>query len=50
MQAYPSLCAIGFTSFGETFVMLDKDDHILFPSMLYTDPRGEEEAKELEEK
>lgn len=50
VQHYPSLCAIGFTSFGETFVMLDKDDQILFPSMLYTDPRGEEEAKELEEK
>lgn len=50
VQAYPSLCAIGFTSFGETFVMLDKEDHILFPSMIYTDPRGEEEAKELETK
>ena len=26
---YSSLCAIGFTSFGESFVALDKDDNIL---------------------
>lgn len=50
MQKYPALTAIGFTSFGETFVMLDKEDQILFPSMLYTDPRGEKEARYLEEK
>ena len=36
--------AIGVTSFGETFVMLDKEDKPLYPSMLYTDPRGAEEA------
>ncbi len=38
------LDAIGITSFGETFVLLDKDDKVIFPSMLYTDPRGGEEA------
>jgi len=39
-----SLDAIGVTTFGETFVMLDKEDTVIFPSMLYTDPRGTEEA------
>ncbi|MBQ7950550.1 MAG: carbohydrate kinase [Clostridia bacterium] len=37
--------ALGVTSFGETFAMLDEEDNILAPSMLYTDPRGEEECK-----
>ena len=32
------------TSFGETFVVLDENDNILCNSMLYTDPRGEEEV------
>ncbi|MCR4719982.1 MAG: carbohydrate kinase [Firmicutes bacterium] len=41
---------IGITSFGETFVMLDKYDNILLPSMLYTDGRGIEEAKTFDEK
>ena len=36
---------IGVTSFGESFVMLDKDDNILLPSMLYTDKRGNDECK-----
>lgn len=39
--------ALGVTSFGETFAMLDKDDNVLAPSMLYTDPRGAEECAEL---
>ncbi len=39
--------ALGVTSFGETFVMLDENDNILAPSMLYTDARGEEECKSL---
>ncbi len=38
-----SMC---ISSLGESFVLLDKDDSILFYPMLYTDPRGEEEAKE----
>lgn len=43
------LDAIGVTSFGETFAMLDENDEILAPSMLYTDPRGEEECRALAE-
>lgn len=39
--------AIGVTSFGETFAMLDSEDNVLAPSMLYTDPRGEEECAYL---
>ncbi len=42
--------ALGVTSFGETFAMLDENDNILAPSMLYTDPRGVDECKELCEK
>ena len=36
--------ALGVTSFGETFAMLDENDRILAPSMLYTDPRGQGEC------
>ena len=36
--------AIGVTSFGETFVLLDADDRILLPSILYADARGVEEC------
>ena len=39
--------AMGVTTFGETFVMLDKEDNALLPSMLYTDPRGTKECEEL---
>ncbi len=39
--------ALGVTSFGETFAMLDENDSVLAPSMLYTDPRGAEECKTL---
>lgn len=39
--------ALGITSFGETFAMLDEKDNILAPSMLYTDPRGEKECESL---
>ncbi len=42
------LVSVGVTSFGETFAMLDKDDNIIAPSMLYTDVRGESECKYLE--
>lgn len=41
--------AIGITTFGETFLLLDRDDKILLPSMLYTDPRGTEEAASFDE-
>lgn len=42
-----TLAAVGVSSFGETFAALDENDRALFPSMLYTDPRGEEEIREL---
>ncbi len=45
-----TLTALGVTSFGETFAMLDENDNILGPSMLYTDPRGAEECEFLCEK
>lgn len=41
------ISSLGITSFGETFAMLDEDDNILAPSMLYTDPRGIDECKSL---
>ncbi len=41
------ISALGVTSFGETFVMLDENDNILAPSMLYTDPRGSGECEYL---
>jgi len=42
-----TLSAIGVTTFGETFVILDDEDKVLMPSMLYTDPRGEVECAQL---
>ena len=39
--------ALGVTSFGEAFAMLDENDNILAKSMLYTDPRGEKECESL---
>lgn len=41
---YASVC---ISSFGESFVVLDKADNVLALPMLYTDPRGEEEAREI---
>lgn len=41
------ITVLGVTSFGETFAMLDENDQILAPSMLYTDPRGESECDYL---
>lgn len=43
------IAAIAVTSFGETFTMLDESDAVCAPSMLYTDPRGRDECKELSE-
>ena len=40
--------AVGVTSFGETFVMLDENDRVLLPSMLYTHPAGKEECAVFE--
>lgn len=39
-----SICV---SSFGESFVLLDKDDNVAFYPMQYTDPRGDDEAKEI---
>lgn len=47
---YPEIGGIGITSFGETFVLLDERDEPLCPSMLYTDPRGEEQCARLVER
>ncbi len=44
------LDAIGVTTFGESFVVLDENNKVLLPSMLYTDPRGEKECEELIDK
>lgn len=44
---YPELRALGVTSFGESCVLLDEQDRPLRPVMLYTDPRGSEECREL---
>ena len=41
------LAAIGVTSFGESFAVLDGNDNVLLPAMLYTDPRGEVEVRDL---
>ncbi len=46
-KQYPGIAGIGITSFGESFVLLDEQDEPLLPVMLYTDPRGEEQAKRL---
>ncbi|MBE7087789.1 MAG: carbohydrate kinase, partial [Clostridiales bacterium] len=39
--------SICISSFGESFVMLDKDDNVLFNPMMYTDTRGETQAEEI---
>ena len=39
--------SVAVSSFGESFVLLDKDDNVLFYPMLYTDVRGEEQAKRV---
>lgn len=44
---YPDIGGIGVTSFGETFVMTDEAGEPLHTAMLYTDPRGGEECREL---
>ena len=44
---YTDIAGFGITSFGETFVMTDEAGIPLHASMLYTDPRGEEECEAL---
>lgn len=41
--------AIGVTSFGETTIFVGEDDKPLMNSLLYVDPRGEEQCKKLTE-
>lgn len=41
---------ITVSSLGESFVILDKRDNILFYPMLYTDNRGEEQSRYIKEK
>lgn len=41
--------SLAISSLGESFVLLDDMDNILFHPMLYTDPRGDDEAKEISE-
>lgn len=47
---YPDIAGIGVTTFGETIVLTDEDGEPLHVSMLYTDPRGADECRELVEK
>lgn len=49
-EKHPDIAGIGVTSFGETFVLADQDGSPLHSAMLYTDSRGAEECRELEEK
>lgn len=49
-ESCPDIGGIGVTSFGETFVVTDEEGTPLFPSMLYTDPRGQKECDILKEK
>lgn len=46
-EKYPGIAAVGISSFGESFVLLDENDDPLLPIMLYTDPRGEAESARL---
>lgn len=48
-KAVSQITAVGVTSFGESFVLTDENGEALLPTMLYTDPRGSEEANRLRE-
>lgn len=45
-----SFSSVCISTFGESFVLLDKEDKILFLPMIYTDPRGTEESDEILDK
>lgn len=49
-KKYPDIAGLGVTSFGETFVLVDEEGNPLMNSMLYTDPRGHDECRELIDK
>ena len=44
---FSSMC---ISTFGESFVLLDKNDKAVFLPMLYTDPRGAAEAEQILQK
>lgn len=46
-EKYGAPDAIGVTSFGESFAALDEDGKVLFPAMIYTDVRGDEETEAI---
>lgn len=47
IAAKHEISSICISSLGESFVLLDEDDNILFYPMLYNDARGEEEALDI---
>ena len=47
ISAQFEVSSVCISSLGESFVLLDAEDRILFYPMLYTDPRGEAEAEAL---
>lgn len=47
---YSDILGFGVTSFGESFVCVDENGAPLHNIILYTDPRGGDEARELTEK
>ncbi len=49
-KAVPGLSAVGITSFGESFFLLNERNESLLPLMVYTDPRGETELAALRER
>ena len=47
ISAEHAVASVAISSLGESFVLLDENDNILFHPMLYTDARGEAEAEAL---
>ena len=47
MSRQYEISSVCISSLGESFVLLDKEDNVLFYPMLYTDARGEKEAEEI---
>ena len=45
--AQHKVSSVCVSSLGESFVLLDGEDRVLFYPMLYTDPRGEQEAQAI---
>lgn len=47
---YSDIAGLGVTSFGETVILTDENGEPLHMAMLYTDPRGRDECRELTDK